>query len=46
MLRYSTHAKNRSLYNTPPSFSIYMVNLVLKWIKANGGVAAIERQNR
>jgi phosphoserine aminotransferase len=46
MLRYSTHAKNRSLYNTPPSFSIYMVNLVLKWIKSNGGVAAIERQNR
>ncbi|MCS7462771.1 3-phosphoserine/phosphohydroxythreonine transaminase [Paenibacillus doosanensis] len=45
MLRYSTHAKNSSLYNTPPVHSIYMVNLVLKWVKNNGGVAAMEKNN-
>lgn len=46
MLRYDIYAKNDSLYNTPPTFSIYMVNLVLRWLKAQGGVAAIERSNR
>jgi phosphoserine aminotransferase len=46
MLRYDTHAKDRSLYNTPPSFSVYMVNLVLQWIKSKGGVQAIEQFNR
>lgn len=46
MLRYEIHAKNNSLYNTPPVYSVYMVNLVLKWIKANGGLAAMEQRNR
>lgn len=46
MLRYSTHLDNDSLYNTPPVYSVYMVNLVLKWIKENGGVAAMEKRNR
>ncbi|GFN31627.1 3-phosphoserine/phosphohydroxythreonine transaminase [Paenibacillus xylaniclasticus] len=46
MLRYETHAKNSSLYNTPPSFSVYMVTLVLKWLKEKGGVAAMEQFNR
>lgn len=46
MLRYDTHAKNDSLYNTPPSFSVYMVSLVLKWLKEKGGVAAMEQYNR
>ncbi|MBD3917535.1 3-phosphoserine/phosphohydroxythreonine transaminase [Paenibacillus sp. PR3] len=46
MLRYDTHAKNDSLYNTPPSFSVYMVSLVLKWLKERGGVAAMEQYNR
>jgi phosphoserine aminotransferase len=46
MLRYDTHAKSNSLYNTPPSFSVYMVSLVLKWIKAKGGVAQMEQFNR
>jgi phosphoserine aminotransferase len=46
MLRYSTHAKNDSLYNTPPTFAIYMTNLVLNWVKAQGGTAAIEKINR
>jgi len=45
MLRYETHVKDKSLYNTPPTFSVYMVNLVLKWIKAKGGVEAIEKAN-
>ncbi len=46
MLRYGTHANNDSLYNTPPAFSVYMVNLVLKWIKDKGGLSAIEQFNR
>ncbi|GIP15587.1 phosphoserine aminotransferase [Paenibacillus montaniterrae] len=45
MLRYDTHAKANSLYNTPPSFAVYMVGLVLKWIKAKGGLAEVERYN-
>ncbi|MEX2461265.1 MAG: 3-phosphoserine/phosphohydroxythreonine transaminase [Paenibacillaceae bacterium] len=46
MLRYSTYLKNNSLYNTPPVYSVYMVNLVLKWIKENGGLSAMEARNR
>lgn len=46
MLRYDTHAKNDSMYNTPPTFAIYMVNLVLRWIKGQGGIGAIEKTNR
>ena len=46
MLRYDTHADSDSLYNTPPVFSVYMVNLVLRWIKEQGGLQAIEAQNR
>lgn len=46
MLRYDTHVKSNSLYNTPPSFSIYMVNLTLQWIKSQGGVAQLEQFNR
>ncbi|GKU80270.1 3-phosphoserine/phosphohydroxythreonine transaminase [Paenibacillus sp. L3-i20] len=46
MLRYDTHAKSNSLYNTPPSFSVYMVGLMLNWIKSKGGVAQIEQFNR
>lgn len=45
ILSYATHAKNSSLYNTPPVHTIYMVNLMLKWVKANGGVAALEKVN-
>lgn len=46
MLKYSTHADKNSLYNTPPVFSVYMVNLVLRHIKALGGLAAVEKTNR
>ncbi|MCW2279076.1 3-phosphoserine/phosphohydroxythreonine transaminase [Heliophilum fasciatum] len=45
MLRYDIHAKNNSLYNTPPTFSVYMVNLVLRWLKAQGGLTAIGQHN-
>jgi phosphoserine aminotransferase len=46
MLRYDTHGKNNSLYNTPPTFGIYMLGLVMKWAKEQGGLAAIEKMNR
>ncbi|MBP1931180.1 3-phosphoserine/phosphohydroxythreonine transaminase [Ammoniphilus resinae] len=45
MLRYETHAKNNSLYNTPPTFGIYMLGQVLSWVKESGGVEAITKQN-
>lgn len=46
MLRYSIHAEKDSLYNTPPTFSVYILSLVLRWLKAQGGVAAMEERNR
>jgi phosphoserine aminotransferase len=46
MFRYETHAKASSLYNTPPSFSVYLASLVLQWIKDKGGAAALEQYNR
>ncbi len=46
MLRYSTYAENRSLYNTPPCFSIYICELVLKWIEETiGGLDRMEKIN-
>ena len=45
MLRYQTYAKNNSLYNTPPVFSIYVMGKVLKWIKAGGGLAGMAVHN-
>jgi phosphoserine aminotransferase len=38
MLQYRTHAENESMYNTPPTFGIYLMMLVFRWIKANGGL--------
>lgn len=46
MFSYKTHAKENSLYNTPPVFAIYMVGLVMKWFEAQGGIAAIEEKNK
>ena len=46
MLQYRTHAKDKSLYNTPPTFAIYVVAEVLEWIKAQGGLQAIAEKNR
>nr|AIA12878.1 Aminotransferase class-V [uncultured bacterium] len=45
MLQYRTHIKETSLYNTPPSFSIYVVALVLEWLEKLGGVPAIDKYN-
>jgi phosphoserine aminotransferase len=45
MLRYDVMAKNNSLYNTPPVFSIYMGMLVMRWLKALGGLEAIAQRN-
>jgi phosphoserine aminotransferase len=45
IFQYAVHDKADSLYNTPPAFPIYVFGLVLKWIEAQGGVAAIEKNN-
>ncbi|MCL6445733.1 MAG: 3-phosphoserine/phosphohydroxythreonine transaminase [Alicyclobacillus sp.] len=45
MLRYDTFAKNQSLYNTPPTFAIYLLGLTLKWAEDQGGVAALAHIN-
>ena len=45
VLQYRTHIKEKSLYHTPPTFAVYIVGLVLEWIEAEGGVAAIEKRN-
>jgi phosphoserine aminotransferase len=41
-----TPAENKSLYNTPPTFGVYMVRNVLAWLKGIGGLGAMEAQNR
>lgn len=46
IFRYQTHAEADSLYNTPPTFAIYLVRNVLEWVEANGGLAGMERRNR
>jgi phosphoserine aminotransferase len=45
MLRYATHVKNNSLYNTPPTFGVYLLGLVLEWIEEAGGLAGMEERN-
>ena len=45
MLRYSTYIENGSMFNTPPTFAIYMLALVTDWVKKQGGVAALEKIN-
>src|SRR5882724_5099176 len=46
MLDYNTHVKNKSLYNTPPVFTIYVMRLVMKWLVEQGGLAEAERRNQ
>ncbi|MBK6619741.1 MAG: 3-phosphoserine/phosphohydroxythreonine transaminase [Saprospirales bacterium] len=46
MMDYSVHAKENSLYNTPPVFPIYVTMLTLEWILGLGGLEAMERRNR
>ena len=45
MLQYGVHAENKSLYNTPPVFAIYVMRLVLGWLIKSGGLPAIEQVN-
>jgi phosphoserine aminotransferase len=45
MLNYAVHAENGSMYNTPPAFAVYALGLVMKWLIANGGLAAIAKTN-
>ncbi|MDR1748264.1 MAG: 3-phosphoserine/phosphohydroxythreonine transaminase [Spirochaetaceae bacterium] len=46
MLNYKIHADNDSMYNTPPCYSIYMMGLVLEWVKRNGGAEGMLKRNR
>lgn len=45
ILDYALEAKKESMYNTPPTFSWYLAAEVFKWLKAQGGVSAIEQHN-
>ncbi|MGI6562902.1 MAG: 3-phosphoserine/phosphohydroxythreonine transaminase [Clostridia bacterium] len=46
MLSYKTHIEKGSMFNTPPTYSIYIMGLVMKWVKKQGGVEAIEKMNK
>jgi phosphoserine aminotransferase len=46
IFRYATHASNDSLYNTPPTFGVYLVRNVLAYTKEIGGLEEMERRNR
>jgi phosphoserine aminotransferase len=46
MFDYKTHSENDSMYNTPPTYGIYIAGLVFKLLKARGGLAAMEKTNR
>jgi phosphoserine aminotransferase len=46
LLRYDIHAAEASMYNTPPCYCIYIIGLVLEWLKNLGGVPAIAQKNR
>lgn len=46
MLAYKTHADNGSMYNTPPCYTIYVLDKVLHWIEKNGGAEGMAERNR
>lgn len=46
MLNYKLMADNNSMYNTPPTYGIYMLGLMFEWIAEQGGVAALEERNK
>ncbi len=46
MCDYQIHAESESMYNTPPTYAIYIAGLVFKRLKAKGGLAAMEKTNR
>jgi len=45
MLDYRTHVKGKSLYNTPNTWGIYIINLVCKWLKEKGGLSEMQSEN-
>lgn len=46
MLQYTVYGANDSLYNTPPTFAIYLMGLVLRWVSEQGGAASMAEQNQ
>ncbi len=46
MFNYETHAKAGSMFNTPPTYSIYIAKLVFDWLQEQGGVSAMEERNK
>jgi phosphoserine aminotransferase len=46
IFQYRTHADKDSMFNTPPTFAIYMIRNVLEWVKAEGGLSAMATHNR
>ena len=46
MMNYAVYAEERSLYNTPPTFAVYALGLVMKWLIAQGGLAAMAKINQ
>lgn len=46
MLDYKTHIENDSMFNTPPVFSIFVMNETLKWVKKMGGLKAVQKMNQ
>ena len=45
MFDYKTHSENGSMFNTPPTYAIYICKLVCEWVKQNGGIAAMQKVN-
>ncbi len=45
MMKYKVHVEKESLYNTPPCFPVFVVDLVMDWILENGGLEGIEKRN-
>jgi len=45
MMKYKIHADNKSLYNTPPAYGIYVCGKVFKWLKAQGGLSVMKEKN-
>jgi len=45
MMKYKIHSDNKSLYNTPPAYGIYVCGKVFKWLKAQGGLSVMKEKN-
>src|SRR5262249_33177709 len=45
MLDYRTHVSGKSLYNTPNTWGVYIINLVCKWLKEKGGLSEMQKEN-